>query len=274
MRSDTGETEEMGDTNAQARLEAVARHYREFLGEHYRWTVAGAGEPEARARLWLDARALLGARRVLDLGAGFGAHTSPLAQAGAEVTAVDLDAGLLEQLREGLGDAEDRVTAVPAELVAWLEAETGSTSEGFDLVLCVGDTLTHLPDAAHVGRLLRGVGRRLTGDGVLVLAWRDNSGPLPQGTARFLPVARERSRSMHCFLEEVDADRVRVTDVLTEVADEGPRTRFSDYHKLRLGADRVRALAEAAGLELVASHLESGMTEHHYRRAGGSRRAG
>lgn len=42
-----------------ALLWVATNNYREFLGEHYRWTVAGAREPMARARTWLEARALV-----------------------------------------------------------------------------------------------------------------------------------------------------------------------------------------------------------------------
>ena len=68
-------------------------HYADVLGPVYAWSKGP--DPMGAATNWLEARGLLrGPRRVLDLGAGFGAHTLPLARAGAQVTAVDFDAAL------------------------------------------------------------------------------------------------------------------------------------------------------------------------------------
>jgi hypothetical protein len=64
---------------------------------------------------------------------------------------------------------------------------------------------------------------------------------------------------MHCLLEPLDAERLRVTDIVTEVGPDGPRTRVGDYVKLRVSPERLVATANAAGLELTERTDERGM---------------
>jgi hypothetical protein len=61
---------------------SAKQHYDQRLGEHYAWSVAAGGDPFDRAATWLARHDLLGHARYLDLGAGFGAHSVPLARAG------------------------------------------------------------------------------------------------------------------------------------------------------------------------------------------------
>src|SRR5690606_8412084 len=79
----------------------------------------------------------------VDLGAGFGMHTLPLAKAGHEVIAVDTSDLLLEELAtraQGL-----RVRAVVGDLMSF--PQHLPTGRRADLILCMGDTLTHLREA-------------------------------------------------------------------------------------------------------------------------------
>jgi hypothetical protein len=56
---------------------AIAQqHDDDLLGEHYAWSVAGAGDPFDRAAAWLARHDLADFARYLDLGAGFGATPS------------------------------------------------------------------------------------------------------------------------------------------------------------------------------------------------------
>jgi 16S rRNA (adenine1518-N6/adenine1519-N6)-dimethyltransferase len=70
---------------------------------------------------------------VLEVGPGLGALTRRLAEAGARVMAVELDAGLVRVLREVLADLEDRVRLIQADA---LQIDYGSVLDlpgaGFD----------------------------------------------------------------------------------------------------------------------------------------------
>lgn len=79
-------------------------------------------------------------------------------------------------------------------------------------------------------------------------------------------VASDRTRVMHCLLEAIDATFLRVTDIVTEVTAEGPRTRLGEYRKLRLARARLTDWARAAGLGIIDERVEHGMTSLVFRR--------
>jgi 2-polyprenyl-3-methyl-5-hydroxy-6-metoxy-1,4-benzoquinol methylase len=80
----------------------------------------------------------------VDLGAGLGLHALPLARRGFHVTAIDSCQVLLDELRSRSGTLA--VTAVNADLVDYRSV----VKEEPRVVLCMGDTLTHLPTLAAV----------------------------------------------------------------------------------------------------------------------------
>jgi SAM-dependent methyltransferase len=234
-------------------MATAQQHYDDLLGAHYAWSVAGAGDPFERAAAWLARHDLAGFGRYLDLGAGFGAHAVPLARAGKAVTAVDFHAGLLADLRA----AAPSVDTHQADLVAFVEAAAGAAAR-WDAVLCLGDTLTHLPDRPAVERLLAAAARVLAPGGVLALGYRDYSGPPRTGLDRFIPVRHDAHRALICCIDPVDADHVSVTDLVTTVTADGLRTQIGSYLKLRLTPADVAGWAAASGLGLDRSATDAG----------------
>lgn len=235
----------------------VKRHYAELLGPVYTWYTSIAGDPAARAASWLERYGLAAYETYLDLGAGSGAHARALLAAGKSVTAVDFDAGLLSELRAQTPEHGARLTLKEADLLAYLR---DAQQRRFDVVLCVGDTLTHLPAESSVVELVERSARLLTSNGRLALSYRDSTRFAAEGVGRFIEVARDRRRTMHCLLEPIDAGHLRVTDIVTEVEAEGPRTRLGDYVKLRIAPERILEAARAAGLELERRGDEGGLT--------------
>lgn len=237
-------------------------HYATLLANVYRWSVSGAGDPYDRAAAWLARTGLDQASSYLDLGAGFGAHTIPLARAGKEVTAVDFDQTLLSELSSQLADSA-RVHVVCEDFVSFLER---TKAQQWQVVLCLGDTLTHLADAATVRHLFAAIARVLPAQGRLVLSYRDYTRAMPEDLARFIPVRSDATRNMHCLIEALDEQRLRVTDIVTDVLPEGPTTRFSSYQKLRLAPAQVATWAREAGLCLASSTAEQGLVWQQYQR--------
>jgi 2-polyprenyl-6-hydroxyphenyl methylase/3-demethylubiquinone-9 3-methyltransferase len=98
------------------------------------------------ARLdYIDARAGLAGRRVLDVGCGGGLLSEGMARRGARVTGIDLAAGAIEVARL---HALEAGIAVDYRLVA---AETHAEEEpgAYDLVTCL-EMLEHVPEPASV----------------------------------------------------------------------------------------------------------------------------
>jgi hypothetical protein len=126
-----------------------------------------------------------------------------------------------------------------------------------DVIVCMGDTLTHLPDQASVRALLRDVAASLSRGGLFAATFRDYSAAL-QGDARFIPVHADEHRVMTCFLE-YENSTVTVHDLLHERDGEKWRLRVSSYHKLRLSPDWVAEQLHSLGLTVHRDVAPNGM---------------
>lgn len=219
-------------------------HYAHHLATVYLWMAGGPQSALQAGRAEIEALALpLGpGSSVVDLGAGFGMHAIPLAQAGASVVAIDASPLLLRTLDELRGGAP--VRGVCDDLLAFPVHLT----EPPDAILCMGDTITHLPDAGAVASLVRSAAAMLDRGGAFVVSIRDYSEPL-LGDQRFIPVRSDDMRLLTCFLE-YEATSVLVHDIMHERTADGWTTRVSHYRKRRLPIGELLALMESAGFEV------------------------
>lgn len=231
-------------------MSTAAEHYERHLAPIYVWMAGGAeaalqvGSAEIEElNLPLTPGAV-----VLDLGAGFGMHAIPLARRGVRVTAIDSSAELLRALAELRGDLP--VRAVNDDLLGFQR----HIAEAPSAILCMGDTITHLPDFGAVERLIEQASVELSPGGVLVISFRDYSVPL-RGEQRFIPVRGDASRILTCFLEYAP-EAVLVHDILHERTANGWETRVSHYRKLRLSPEHLVTRLEENGFEV---RRESGM---------------
>jgi 2-polyprenyl-3-methyl-5-hydroxy-6-metoxy-1,4-benzoquinol methylase len=185
---------------------------------------------------------------VIDLGAGFGMHSIPLARRGARVTAIDISAELLHTLTELGGTLP--ITAIKDDLLAF----PNHIAEAPAAILCMGDTITHLPDIAGVESLIERAAAALLRGGVFVMSFRDYSVPLI-ADQRFIPVRNDNTRILTCFLE-YEPEAVVVHDILHERRTNGWQTRVSHYRKLRLAPERLIASLRSHGFDV---RREAGM---------------
>jgi len=236
-------------------MASVKEHYDKLLAEHYTW-MCGDYDTKVRENIDLFQRAGLTPRssgRALDLGCGPGFQCVALAKLGFEVVGIDLCASLLEELRgrsEGLA-----VDGVQGDM---LDHEIYSGRGPFEVAVCMGDTLTHLPTVDGVMALLENVYRNLEPGGTLVLAFRDLTKEL-QGTERIIPVRTDEDKLMAAFLE-YEETHVRVHDMIFLRGDSGWILKKSAYRKLRLGAGQVRAFLEKKGFVPAPPQLQEGFS--------------
>jgi SAM-dependent methyltransferase len=229
-------------------MSSVPEHYANLLAPVYSWMLGGAeaafalGESDLASLLPVPGLAV-------DLGAGIGMHAIPLARAGWRVLAIDASSHLLSEL-------ESAATGLPVSVhcddIRNVTAQL-APGERVDLVICMGDTLTHLDSLESVAALGRSVAGCLAPRGRFIATFRDYT-HLPSGTARFIPVRSDDRRILTCFLEE-SGDHVQVHDMLHERTNESWTTKVSSYRKLRLKPETAAEIFAATGLR---SRLEPG----------------
>jgi SAM-dependent methyltransferase len=230
-------------TNAQ-------QHYEQLLAPIYVWMAGGL--PAALAAGTADVAPLVPGHGVaIDLGAGFGMHAIPLARGGYDVVALDTSAQLLGVLRAN--SAGLSVRAVEADLTEFRRYVTEAAS----LIVCLGDTLTHLETLAHVERLCRDVAAALRPGGQLVTTFRDYTHPAA-GDARFIAVRADADRFQTCFLED-RGERMQVHDIVHERDGDTWRMKVSSYPKLKLAPPMVERMLRAAGLTPTVAPGARGM---------------
>jgi len=231
-------------------MSTVTEHYATHLAPIYVWMAGGAEAALQAGAAEVEALHLPAAPGsvVIDLGAGFGMHAIPLARRGARVTAIDSSGELLHTLTELGGDLP--ITAVNDDLLAFPRYFSESPSA----ILCMGDTLTHLPDIGSVEDLIEKAAAALPRDALFVTTLRDYSAPLV-ADQRFIPVRNDDTRILTCFLE-YEPDAVVVHDILHERMTNGWQTRISHYRKLRLSPAQLMASLQSRGFDV---RREAGM---------------
>ncbi|MYS87549.1 class I SAM-dependent methyltransferase [Embleya scabrispora] len=237
---------------------AATDHYERLLAENYTWMLGGelmpivAGQAELLTELGVAPTATSGIS--VDLGCGPGNQSLALAGLGfTRVLAVDTSRVLLAELAE-------HAAGLPAIEPVHQDIRTvlpGLTAPGeVAAVVCMGDTLTHLPSKADVIALLGDIAKALVPGGRLVVTYRDLTETL-HGIDRFIPVRSTADRVLTCFLEYPDADTVLVYDLL-HIHDGTAWTQHVDsYSKLRIAPTWLADRCREVGLSLERNECGS-----------------
>jgi 2-polyprenyl-3-methyl-5-hydroxy-6-metoxy-1,4-benzoquinol methylase len=227
-------------------------HYESHLGPVYSWMLGDLGAAFARAAREIDDLPLPAASGVaVDLGAGLGLHALGLAQRGFEVVAIDHCQVLLDELRSRGGSLP--ITIHNADLVEFRRVLAGQAQ----VIVCMGDTLTHLPALSAVDSLLSAVASALPRAGVFATTFRDYATAPLQGERRFILVHADEGRILTCFLEYQE-HQVIVHDLLHEKEHGRWRQAISSYPKLRLAPAWVMLKLSALGFS-VRRDAQGGM---------------
>jgi SAM-dependent methyltransferase len=235
-------------------VETVKDHYDKFLGQVYSWIV-GDFETAYRKNVELFARLNLAAGKgdyAVDLGCGPGCQSLPLAELGYDVLAIDFCQALLVELEEHTNGLSvkpicDDVLNFPEHL-----------SQPADLIVCMGDTLVHLPDPKTVQSLISKICDSLKPGGKFIYAIRDYIDYVPHGADRFIPIRSSDEQIFTCFLDYQD-DVVHVHDVLHQKQGNEWHMKISDYLKLRLNTADLDEQLVGHGLVILDRSIVDGM---------------
>ena len=234
-------------------MASVADHYRSHLAPLYSWMSGGLDAAMARGESELAASlpGLSKGVHAVDLGCGFGMHSIPLARRGCSVLALDSSGYLLEELRAHAGNLP--IVVVEDDLLAFQRY----LDRPADVILCMGDTLTHLPDRETVSRLFALAAAALRPGGTFIATFRDYTQALV-GNSRFIPVKSDSDRILTCFLEYA-GDHVDVHDMLHGRNGDAWQLTVSTYRKLRLDPQWISASLHARGFSVRAEPGPAGM---------------
>ena len=228
-------------------------HYDILLAPYYSWIFGGAEQKLKENRIFFRDHGIKpeSSGVAMDLGAGCGFQSIPLAEAGFKVIAIDICPALLAELKENAGE-------LPIETIEGNLLKFSSHSmENTELIVCMGDTLTHLKTRGDVQILFGNVYQALSDAGLLVLTFRDLM-PELKGLDRFIPVRSESNLIFTCFLE-YEKEHVKVHDVIYEKAEGQWQLKKGFYRKLRIPPEWARDCLLEAGFEIKTFDVCSGM---------------
>jgi SAM-dependent methyltransferase len=196
---------------------------------------------------------------ILELAAGTGRLAIPLAAAGHDVTAVDVDPAMLGRARARLGAAApavaDRLTLVGADLIG-LDLPTAGT---FGLAFIGLNSLFLLATREAQREALRTLARHLGPGGLAVVdIWLPDAEDLARFDGRLIleyerldPETGERVTKTAAAQHDAATGIVRLTSIYESAAQGEPPRRWLRRDTLRLvSAGELRDFAESAGLEI------------------------
>jgi SAM-dependent methyltransferase len=240
--------------DATTRTRSAKDHYAQMLGPVYSWIMGDFATVSRRNATLLKSLGLHSESGALavDLGCGPGFHAVPLAEAGFRVTAIDFCDELLTELRQHAGDRP--IKMVSDNILQFRR----HLDERPQVIVCMGDTLVHLPDWRAAQALIAEVVDALLPGGTFVASLRDYATIPAEGPNRFIPVRSSADRIFTCFLHYRD-DTVDVHDILQTRDDDEWRVQVSRYRKLRLDYRRVIELLQVHGMKVDHPFDDHGM---------------
>jgi SAM-dependent methyltransferase len=233
----------------------VQDHYSKLLAKHYTWMFGTSFEAKVLEQRLILEDALQpvgnssGHQLAVDLGCGPGFQAIALAEMGySPVLAIDTSEELLNSLRAYQGARP--IKAVCDDLLMLPQLVAPATAQ---VIVCMGDTITHLDGEAAVEELLSSVMETLSPGGSFVISYRDLSATVA-GLDRFIPVYSDENKVMTCFLEFDRPESVLVHDLV--YSRDGARWLLekSSYRKLRLPVDWLEDAMVRAGFQVRRGH--------------------
>jgi ubiquinone/menaquinone biosynthesis C-methylase UbiE len=232
----------------------VKEHYNTHLANFYSWMTGDFETKQQEFRIFLKDNAIIpsSTKKAIDLGAGHGLQSVPLAKLGFKVVAVDFNKQLLNELRRNANGLDIKILQEDLKNIKQF------ADKEIELIVCCGDTLSHLDNKKEIENLLTDISATLKSGGKTLLSFRDYATEL-MGDQRFIPVKSDDTRILTCVLE-YDNEVVRVTDLLNEKTDTGWKQKVSSYNKVRVLTNDIVKILEANKMEIQLNQVINRMS--------------
>ena len=234
-------------------MSTASEHYENLLAEHYSWMFGDFNARVEANRAFFSTRGIAPKKSgpAIDLGAGPGFQSIPLAQLGFKVLAIDLSQKLLDELKNNRGTLP--ITTVRDDLLNFVDHFPSPV----ELFVCMGDTLPHLESFDQVKTLFKRIYGSLAWGGLFVATFRDLTFEL-KGLDRFIPVRSDANTIFTCFLE-YGTDHVQVHDLVYAKEQNAWMLKKSSYRKLRISLEWTLDQLREAGFVIKTADNEKGM---------------
>ena len=234
-------------------MATATEHYENLLADYYSWMFNDFDVKVEANRQFFAVQQIVPVKSgiAVDLGAGAGFQSIPLAQAGFTVLAVDLSRKLLNELK----DKSDTlpITTIHDDILNF----TAHCEGAVELCVCMGDTLPHLETFDLVESLFREVFQSLEAGGRFILSFRDLTFEL-EDLDRFIPVRSDTNTIFTCFLE-YEPDHVKVHDLIYTRNHDTWKLRKSWYPKLRIPLAWTVERLQETGFRIGLQDCTNGM---------------
>ncbi|MBK8549733.1 MAG: class I SAM-dependent methyltransferase [Ignavibacteria bacterium] len=222
-------------------------HYDRHLADFYEWMSGDFDTQQAVQQEFFELHSIFPHenKTAIDLGAGHGLQSISLAKLGFDVIAFDFSKKLIS-------DLNDRSKGYSIRAIESDIADFYKYAERAGLIICMGDTISHLDTFESLCKLIEACYEKLEEKGRLVLSFRDYGIELTD-TQRFIPVKSDDRRILTCFLEYFER-QVRVTDLLYEkdLSSNNWIQKVSSYMKLRVTHSNVSEIIKSAGFKVLS----------------------
>jgi 2-polyprenyl-3-methyl-5-hydroxy-6-metoxy-1,4-benzoquinol methylase len=231
----------------------VKQHYDQHLGNFYSWMAGDFNTLQQQFEKFLKEQNIFpfSTKVAFDLGAGHGIQSVSLAHLGFRVKAIDFNEQLLMELKAQANGLA--VETVQADMRQFRKYVTDMP----ELIICWGDTLTHLDSKADIYQLIQDISHTLPKGGKLLLSFRNYTNAL-NGDNRFIHVKSDEQRIVTCFLEYF-TDYIQVTDLLYEKNGHTWIQKVSSYTKTRITPEEVIQEIQNNGLHILLCDTMNGM---------------
>jgi SAM-dependent methyltransferase len=231
----------------------IKEHYENHLSDYYSWMFGKFDAKINESHRFFQHHNIkpISSKIAIDLGAGCGFQSIPLAKTGFEVKAIDFSRKLLNELKSNSNNLN--IEAIENNILNY----DAYSSYKPELIVCMGDTITHLDSLKSVQELIQNSYKILLKNGKLVLTFRDLTSELKEDD-RFIPVNSDSKRIFTCFLEYYPT-YIKVFDIVYEKEKERWIQKISSYKKLIISQAVIKKYFENAGFKIEFMGIEDGL---------------